>query len=76
MPVDRLVEKPGGAHDVFMWRIETERRFNPYWRLGGKHPVMYEPQPVNVHVHVEFHSDQSAREFEAKVRAMLPEVAT
>lgn len=75
MAVSRLAEKPDGAHSVFMYRIETERRFNPFWRLGSKEPVVYDPQPVDVHVYVQFHSDESAREFEAKVREMLPEVA-
>lgn len=74
MAVSKLVEKPDGAKDVNSWTVNTVRDYRPYWYLGKlEDPGLYDPSPVEVHVCVTFHKNASAKDFTAKVIAMLPE---
>jgi hypothetical protein len=82
MPVQKIIEKPGGARNVLQWDVHTDRS----WELervlvpddgGGYHiEASYKDTPslIQTHIVVKFWDDESARDFEAKVRAMLPEV--
>jgi hypothetical protein len=71
-----LNEKPGGARNVVKWDAHTVRDYRPVYFMSGER-AGYEPgkvQYVTVQIAVEFDDDESAREFEAKVRELLPEV--
>jgi hypothetical protein len=76
MPISDLAEKPGGARNVVSWDVRIERDYRPVYLLSNKR-AGYESgtaQNVVVQIGVQFDDDESAQEFEAKVRAMLPEV--
>ena len=76
MPLSELVVKPGGARDVVKWDIQIVRDYRPVYFLNLER-AGYEPAPaqnVTVSIGVEFDNDEAAQEFEAKVRALLPEV--
>ena len=75
MAISELAEKPDGARNVVSWDVVVRRDFHPVYTIPGKR-FGYElgSAHVNVQIGVVFDDDESAREFEAKVRALLPEV--
>lgn len=72
--IPRLVERPDGAKDVVSWELHTERDYHPVYALDRKRQGYINADDVRVHICVSFDNDDSAVEFEARVRAMLPEV--
>jgi hypothetical protein len=73
--ITQLIEKPGGARNVVKWDLHIQRDFHPLYLLTGKREGYLDAERPVVSINVEFDDDASALEFEAKVRAMLPEVA-
>lgn len=68
MPVMRpLKEKPGGARDVQRWDMQVQRNIpiDPGRDVPSYSMVM----------EISFTTDAGLRDFEDKVRALLPEVA-
>ena len=76
MPITQLIEKPGGARNVVRWDVRIVRDYRPVYLLSNKRAGYDsgEAQNVVVQIGVQFDDDESAQEFEAKVRALLPEV--
>ena len=72
--MDEVEEKPGGARNVVSWGLNVMRSFHPVYVLTGNRIGYDSPDPVTVHISVTFEDNESAIEFEEKVRAMLPEV--
>lgn len=78
----RLIEKPDGARNVEMWDVHVERSYAlehvmvPDGRDSYRIETRYQDDPAIVwlKIGVKFFDDQSAQDFENKVRAMLPEV--
>lgn len=68
MAVTRIIEKPGGARDIYLWDLHIVRRLPRY-----PGDPLREPE-FGVHLDIEFTSEDAAEEFEAKIRALLPEV--
>ena len=72
-----MVEKPGGARNVVEWDVHITRQYHPWHTLDGKrfgYGCAGEDLRPFVSIGVTFDDDESAVEFEAKVRAMLPEI--
>jgi hypothetical protein len=72
----QVEEKPGGARNVVKWDVRTVRDYRPLYFLDRTR-AGYDPdggQFVTVNIGVEFEDDESAQDFEAKVRALLPEM--
>lgn len=63
----KLVEKPGGARDVVSWSLNLVRQLPRY--AGDTRQPRY-----TVEMEVEFGTEEAAEEFDAKLRALLPEV--
>lgn len=76
MVIGNLDEKPGGARNVVRWDVCVERDYRPVYLLTNQRAgyMQDEARSVVVQISVEFDDDASAVEFEAAVRAMLPEV--
>jgi hypothetical protein len=74
MPLSKAVEKPGGARNVIKWDVRITRDYHPVYLLTGKRYGYLDAERPVVSITVEFDDDTSAVEFEAKVRALLPEV--
>ena len=69
MPVMRpLTEKPGGARDVLHWDMQVHREI-------PLNPEVYLPR-YWVEIEMSFATDEAMLDFEAKVRALLPEVSS
>lgn len=82
MPVRKIIEKPDGAKNVESWDVHIERSY------GVERILVQEPdgslrvettygdaaEIVWLKMAVKFWDDESALEFEAKVRELLPEV--
>jgi hypothetical protein len=83
VPVQKIIEKPDGARNVESWDVHIERSYEREHILVPNGDGTYRiesyyndsPSIVWLKMAVKFWDDESAREFEAKVRAMLPEVA-
>ena len=82
MPVVKHTEKPGGARNVESWDVHVERSYEkerilvqePDGELHIETCFADQPSIVWLKIAVKFFDDESAREFEAKVRELLPEV--
>jgi hypothetical protein len=60
----KLTEKPGGARNVIAWNVDVIRRI----------PVDPLDTPAyRVEIKADFYDDAAMLDFEAKVRALLPE---
>jgi hypothetical protein len=64
----RLTEKPGGARDVTSWRLNLVRHLPRYPGDLLRKPV------YTVELEIGFLTEEAAEEFDAKLRALLPEV--
>lgn len=82
MPIGRkLIEKPNGARNVEQWDVSVNRAYELEHILvqnaDGSYRVetVYGDHPsiVWLKINVKFFDDDSARDFENKVRALLPE---
>lgn len=84
MPITKLIEKPGGAKNVESWDVQIERSYEVERILvqeadGSLHVETVYGDTAGIvwlKMAVKFWDDESAVEFETKVRAMLPEVVS
>jgi hypothetical protein len=73
--IQQATEKPGGARNVIQWEVHIIRDYHPVYLVTGKRMGYASADRPTVNISVAFDDDASAVEFEAKVRAMMPEVA-
>lgn len=68
MTTSHLAEKPGGARDVTSWALNLVRQLPRYPGDLVRKPV------YKVELEIGFLTEEAAEEFDAKLRALLPEV--